>query len=348
MELLSIIYGFIVFLRNKLFDLNILKSKKVDGVKVICIGNIVAGGTGKTPAVQYFVNKYLRKNMKVGILSRGYKGKRKTDLLLVRDEEKIYCTSRESGDEAFFHAENFKVPVVVSKDRYKGAKFLKENCGVEVIIMDDGFQHRKLLKDENIVLIDATNPFGNNKFLPKGRLRESIDSLNRADEIIITKSNYVEKKEILKILEKIKKYEKKVFFAVFESDYFYKLNFENDEKFGKINSGNNKNFENKEKKENFKNRISKNIIKNKNILIFSSIANPDVFYKTIKNLLPKNVDEIKFSDHHLYSSEDFEEIQKKSKNYDFVVTTEKDAVKIDKNIENLLVLKMKFDLKKIF
>ena len=336
------IYGFIVFLRNKLFDLNILKSKKVDGVKVICIGNIVAGGTGKTPAVQYFVNEYLKKNMKVGILSRGYKGKRKTDLLLVRDEKKIYCTSKESGDEAFFHAENFKVPVVVSKDRYKGAKFLKENCSVEVIIMDDGFQHRKLLKDENIVLIDATNPFGNGKYLPKGRLRESIDALNRADEIIITKSNYVKKNEILKILEKIKKYRKEIFFASFESDYFYKLNFENDEKFGKINSENNKNFENK------KNKISKNIIKNKNILIFSSIANPAIFYKTIKNLAPKNVDEIKFSDHHLYSFEDFAEIEKKSKNYDFIVTTEKDAVKIDKNIENLLVLKMRFDLKKDF
>ena len=336
------IYGFIAFLRNKLFDLNILKSKKVDGVKVICIGNIVAGGTGKTPAVQYFVNEYLKKNMKVGILSRGYKGKRKTDLLLVRDEKKIYCTSKESGDEAFFHAENFKVPVVVSKDRYKGAKFLKENCSVEVIIMDDGFQHRKLLKDENIVLIDATNPFGNGKYLPKGRLRESIDALNRADEIIITKSNYVKKNEILKILEKIKKYRKEIFFASFESDYFYKLNFENDEKFGKINSENNKNFENK------KNKISKNIIKNKNILIFSSIANPAIFYKTIKNLAPKNVDEIKFSDHHLYSSEDFAEIEKKSKNYDFIVTTEKYAVKIDKNIENLLVLKMKFDLKKDF
>lgn len=336
------IYGFIAFLRNKLFDLNILKSKKVDGVKVICIGNIVAGGTGKTPAVQYFVNEYLKKNMKVGILSRGYKGKRKTDLLLVRDEKKIYCTSKESGDEAFFHAENFKVPVVVSKDRYKGAKFLKENCSVEVIIMDDGFQHRKLLKDENIVLIDATNPFGNGKYLPKGRLRESIDALNRADEIIITKSNYVKKNEILKILEKIKKYRKEIFFASFESDYFYKLNFENDEKFGKINSENNKNFENK------KNKISKNIIKNKKILIFSSIANPAIFYKTIKNLAPKNVDEIKFSDHHLYSSEDFAEIEKKSKNYDFIVTTEKDAVKIDKNIENLLVLKMKFDLKKDF
>ena len=146
MKLLSIIYGFIVFLRNKLYDLNIFKEKKVDGVEIICIGNIVAGGTGKTPAVQYFVQKYLEKNKKVGILSRGYKGKRETDLLLVRDEKKIYATSKESGDEAYLHALNFQIPVVVCKNRYEGATFLKEKCGVETIIMDDGFQHRKLKK----------------------------------------------------------------------------------------------------------------------------------------------------------------------------------------------------------
>ena len=128
MKLLSIIYGFIVFLRNKLYDLNIFKEKKVDGVEIICIGNIVAGGTGKTPAVQYFVQKYLEKNKKVGILSRGYKGKRETDLLLVRDEKKIYATSKESGDEAYLHALNFQIPVVVCKNRYEGATFLKEKC----------------------------------------------------------------------------------------------------------------------------------------------------------------------------------------------------------------------------
>ena len=185
MKLLSIIYGFIVFLRNKLYDLNIFKEKKVDGVEIICIGNIVAGGTGKTPAVQYFVQKYLEKNKKVGILSRGYKGKRETDLLLVRDEKEIYATSKESGDEAYLHALNFQIPVVVCKNRYEGATFLKEKCGVETIIMDDGFQHRKLKKDKNIILIDATNPFGMDDYLPKGRLRESLDSLKRADEIII-------------------------------------------------------------------------------------------------------------------------------------------------------------------
>ena len=89
LKILSLIYGSVIFIRNKLYDLNILKSKKAEGVEVICIGNIVAGGTGKTPAVQYFVKKYLNEGKKVGILSRGYKGKRKEDLLLVRNNKEI-------------------------------------------------------------------------------------------------------------------------------------------------------------------------------------------------------------------------------------------------------------------
>ena len=175
LKILSLIYGSVIFIRNKLYDLNILKSKKAEGVEVICIGNIVAGGTGKTPAVQYFVKKYLNEGKKVGILSRGYKGKRKEDLLLVRNDKEILATSVESGDEAYLHALNLKVPVVVSKDRYKGAIYLRDVCKVDIIIMDDGFQHRKLTKDKNIILIDATNPFGGNDYLPKGRLRESLE-----------------------------------------------------------------------------------------------------------------------------------------------------------------------------
>ena len=150
----------------------------------------------------------IKKNKKVGILSRGYKGKRETDLLLVRDEKNIYATSKESGDEAYLHALNFQIPVVVCRNRYEGAIFLKEKCGVETIIIDDGFQHRKLRKDKNIILIDATNPFGMDDYLPKGRLRESLDSLKRADEIIITKSNYVSREEIGKIKARLKKYQK--------------------------------------------------------------------------------------------------------------------------------------------
>ena len=317
LKILSLIYGSVIFIRNKLYDLNILKSKKAEGVEVICIGNIVAGGTGKTPAVQYFVKKYLNEGKKVGILSRGYKGKRKEDLLLVRNNKEILATSAESGDEAYLHALNLKVPVAVSKDRYKGAVYLRDVCKVDIIIMDDGFQHRKLTKDKNIILIDATNPFGGNDYLPKGRLRESLESLKRADELIITKSNYVNSESLEKIKQRLSKYEKKISIATFSEENFYNMNGEEKEL---------------------------SIVKDKKILIFSSIANPKIFYETVKRLEPSEIEEIKFEDHHLYKSEEIKNISEKGKDYDYIVTTEKDIVKINEKIDKLLILKMGFKI----
>lgn len=318
MKILSLIYGFIMFLRNKLYDYKIKKSEKVEGVEIICIGNIVVGGAGKTPAVQYMVKKYLKENKKVGILSRGYKGKREKDPFLVRDFNKIYGTPYESGDEAYLHAISLNVPVVVSKNRVEGAKYLRDNCKVDVIIMDDGFQHRKLIKNKNIILIDATNPFGNFEYLPKGRLRESLNEIKRADEIIISKSNYVDEKKLLNIKEQLKKYNKPIYIGTFEEDYLYNMKNE---------------------------KIELNKIENKNILIFSSIANPKIFFNTIKKLNPKNIEQIKFEDHHVYTEEEILEIEKKGKNFDYIITTEKDIVKINKEIFNLLVIKMEFKIK---
>ena len=317
LKILSLIYGSVIFIRNKLYDLNILKSKKAENVEVICIGNVVAGGTGKTPAVQYFVKKYLNEGKKVGILSRGYKGKRKEDLLLVRNDKEILATSAESGDEAYLHALNLKVPVVVSKDRYKGAIYLRDVCKVDIIIMDDGFQHRKLTKDKNIILIDATNPFGGNDYLPKGRLRESLESLKRADELIITKSNYVNSESLEKIKQRLSKYEKKISIATFSEENFYNMNGEEKEL---------------------------SIVKDKKILIFSSIANPKIFYETVKRLEPSQIEEIKFEDHHLYKLEEIKNISEKGKDCDYIVTTEKDIVKINEKIDKLLVLKMGFKI----
>ena len=106
------------------------------------------------------------------------------------------------------------------------------------------------------------------------------------------------------------------------------------------------NQENKIKNENnIKNeKFPLEIIKNKNVLIFSSIANPAVFYQTIKKLNPSNIDEIKFIDHHVYTNEEILEIKEKSQNYDYFLTTEKDIVKIDENIKNLMILKMEFKI----
>ena len=317
LKILSLIYGSVIFIRNKMYDLNILKSRKAENVEVICIGNVVVGGTGKTPAVQYFVKKYLNEGKKVGVLSRGYKGKRKEDSLLVRNNKEILATSAESGDEAYLHALNLKVPVAVSKDRYKGAVYLRDVCKVDIIIMDDGFQHRKLTKDKNIILIDATNPFGGNDYLPKGRLRESLESLKRADELIITKSNYVNSESLEKIKQRLSKYEKKISIATFSEENFYNMNGEEKEL---------------------------SIVKDKKILIFSSIANPKIFYETVKRLEPSEIEEIKFEDHHLYKMEEIKNISEKGKDYDYIVTTEKDIVKINEKIDKLLILKMGFKI----
>ncbi|MBP9477798.1 MAG: tetraacyldisaccharide 4'-kinase [Sebaldella sp.] len=317
MYILSIIYGVITKIRNKLYDHKILKINKVENVELICVGNITVGGTGKTPAVQYFAKKIINDKKKVAVLSRGYNGKRKSDPMIVRDENGIYATSLEAGDETYLHSLNLEIPIVVSKNRFLGAKLLKEKYNVDIIILDDGYQHRKLFRDKNILLIDATNPFGGGYLLPKGRLRESLDGIKRADEIIISKTNFVQKNIVDEITNKLKKYNKPIFLAVHKEDHFYNQSLVN---------------------------FPLETIKGKDVLLFSSIANPENFKKSILKLEPKSVKEIKFSDHHIYSDIEIEEISREAVDYDFIITTEKDIVKIKKNIENMLVLKISFDI----
>lgn len=320
MEILAILYGFFMKIRNFLYDYNIKKISKLEDVEIICIGNIVVGGAGKTPAVHYYVEKYMKQSKKVGILSRGYKGKREKDPFVVRDYNTIIGNERESGDEAYLHSLTFNTPVVVSKNRYLGAKCLKEKYNVDVIIMDDGYQHRKLYRDKNILLIDATNPFGNFKYLPIGRLRESLFEIKRADEIVISKSNYVNDRDLKEIMEKLEKYNVnnvKVNFATYIPKYFY----------------------------NFLGlKIPLESIKGKNVLIFSSIANPKIFYNTIKNINPNNIENIDFEDHYCYEEKELEKIFQMGEDFDFILTTEKDMVKINKPVEKLYFLKMEFKI----
>lgn len=320
MKFLSLIYGLIVKVRNIMYDYEIIKQKKVDGVEIVCIGNIVVGGTGKTPAVKYFTEKFIKEGKRVAILSRGYKGKRRKDPYVVRDYEKIYASVLESGDESYLYALNFNIPVVVSKNRYEGAKYLKKIYNVDIIVMDDGFQHRRLYRNKNILLIDATNPFGNFEYLPKGKLRESLIEIKRADEIIISKSNYINKKMLDEIVLKIQEYNingSLINTAVFKRKNFYNYLNEN---------------------------ISLDGIENKKVLIFSSIANPKVFLETIKELNPSEIEQLSFRDHHIYNETEVENILKKGKNYDYIITTEKDIVKLNIKEKKLLVLKMEFDL----
>lgn len=324
MRILSYIYYLITSLRNYFYDKGIFEIKKVPDVEIICIGNITVGGTGKTPAVQYFSKRLQKMGRKVAVVSRGYRGKRKREPLLVSDGMEIFATTRESGDEPFLHALNLnKIPIIVSSDRYKGCLFAKKHFGVDTIILDDGFQHRKLGRNRDIVLIDATNPFGWGELLPKGMLREDFKkAAKRASEFIITKADLVNEREV----ERIKKYLRK------------KLRKEvSTAKHGVTSlcdlKGNPKPLF---------------WIKGKRVLLFSGLANPLNFEKTVISLEPSYIERIDFMDHHNFKKRDIELIQKRAEGMQasFIITTEKDRVKLPQelNMENLFVLKIEFTL----
>ena len=320
MYLLSLIYWILTSIRNKLYDLGLLKTFGIEGVRIICVGNITVGGTGKTPAVQYLAKKYIKQGKRVGIVSRGYKGERKEDPLLVRDYEKIYGNSKSCGDEAYLHSLELAIPVMVGRDRYEACKILKERYELDIIILDDGFQHRRLRRDENVVLIDATNPFGGGKLLPKGRLREDIKGLHRATEFIITKSDLVEANKVEEIKSKLAPYGKSISVA----------------KHGPVLL----------KNQNFERNLSD--IKGKRVLLFSALANPIQFVKTIEKLEPSVVENIAYSDHYYYSEDDFACIDKKALDFgaDYIISTEKDYVKYAERYkrENLFYLKIEFEI----
>ncbi len=180
---LSWIYGACVYLRNKMFDANILKQKEFD-IPVVSVGNITVGGTGKTPRVEYIVSR-LSGSFNIGVLSRGYK--RKTRGFIMANSK----SSRNSiGDEPYqiWHKFGGVVKVAVCEKRTEGIRELSRlHPELDLIVLDDAFQHRYVKPKVSILLIDYNRPVFTDKLLPLGRLRESIHAVGRADMVIVTK-----------------------------------------------------------------------------------------------------------------------------------------------------------------
>jgi len=157
-------------------------------VFVVSIGNLTVGGTGKTPAVQSLAKWALDQGYRPAVLSRGYGGRFREGVLEVSDGRKVKTVPKESGDEPYLLAQSLPdVPVIVSKARYRGGLFACEKLFSNFLILDDGFQHVALGRDLDIVLLDASNPFGNGFCLPRGPLREPIEQLERADVCVLTR-----------------------------------------------------------------------------------------------------------------------------------------------------------------
>ena len=181
-------YGAAMHLRTRAYQTGLLKQKRLNGI-VISVGNLTTGGTGKTPMVLCIAERLAAEGKKVGILTRGYRGETRIASADAGGEE----TQREvsSSDEVQLLHERLgdRVAIGVGASRFtRGTDLAKQ--GVEWFVLDDGFQHLALARDVNILLIDATNPFGGGYLLPAGRLREPRTALARADIIVVTRSEY--------------------------------------------------------------------------------------------------------------------------------------------------------------
>jgi len=193
LRMASVPYGIVVRRRNHNYDRQVADIQRCD-VPVISVGNLTTGGTGKTPIVCLLAKRLRERGLRVAIVSRGY-GRGDAD----------------ANDEAMeLHARLPDVPHIQNPDRVAAAEVAVEELEAQIILMDDGFQHRRLHRDLDIVVIDATCPFGFGYQLPRGLLRESMDSLSRADAVLITRCQAVDPTAIESIRQTISTYNAEV------------------------------------------------------------------------------------------------------------------------------------------
>jgi len=301
----SILYGFVIYVRNRLYDLNILKSKEFD-IPVISIGNITVGGTGKTPHVEYLV-ELLKNRFEVATLSRGYKRKSK-GFRWVEANSLV----NEVGDEPIqIKHKHPEAKVVVCENRVTGVEKLLDEANTtqpDVVILDDAFQHRRITPGINILLIDYNRPIKEDLLLPVGRLREGINQMRRANIIIFSKCPDEVTPIMRRILQKdarLKPYQN-IFFTTFEY-----LPVEPVFNAPKLD-------------------LSSFKSKQYSMLIVTGIASPKPFLDYLKHY-GKEIEIVSFPDHYYYSGDDILAIHKefnlfKSKQK-IIITTEKDTIR---------------------
>ena len=296
----SYLYCFAVQIRNFLYDRKFLKCY-VSPVKIISVGNISAGGSGKTPLVINIASVLMSEGFKIALLSRGYKRKSK-GITVVYDGKNICADSEHSGDEAYMTIksllENYSgFYSLVAENRIEGVKYIENHFKADFIILDDAFQHRKIHRKRDILVIDS-NDFINRKFynkylLPAGNLREPLKNIKRAS--VVVQNDKVSPAETLPELSGFH-------LPLFHSSYSVN---------GIFNQQN-----------------EKTEIKNKNVLAFSGVANPDSFLDLIKKEGGKIYYSITFPDHQEYSRKDLDKIIRAYRKDSIILTTEKDFVKI--------------------
>ena len=299
LHLLSLPYGVGVRLRTLLFGLGLLRSKRLP-CPVISVGNLTAGGTGKTPLVMWIAKVLAEKGVPVAILTRGYKRKKASGPLL-SDGKSVFLSQEESGDEPYLMAQLLRqIPILVGKDRFRNGQLALAKFGVRAVVLDDGFQHLPLCRDLDIVLIDASLGFGDGHLLPRGILREPLSHLRRAHLFLLTK---VEDRKACKPLETQLQniHPVPIFHSHFEPVGFVGPRGEEDLR----------------------------VLQRKRMITLSGVGNPGYFSSLLNKIGINVIREIIYPDHHVYTAKDVTSLAVHMKEADGIVTTEKDMVKLE-------------------
>lgn len=310
----SWLYGAITNWRNSLYETGVFQSRSL-GVKCVSVGNITVGGTGKTPMVAFIAGVLAAAGERVCILTRGYGRENPQKRVLVSDGEKILATAEQAGDEPFELAAKLlgKAVIVADANRAAAGDWAREKFGITWFVLDDAFQHRRVRRDLDVVLLDATNPFGNGNCLPTGILREPPENLKRADAIVITRANLAE--NIAGLQTQIKKYNSRCPVFVTENKVLRLIELD---KFPTADTQDLKKTTNDEQRT------------TNNYLAFCALGNPANFFGMLRQEAFNLTATETFPDHHFYTPRDIETISAKARQTgaNALLTTAKDAVKL--------------------
>jgi len=313
----SLLYGVVVTARRSFYEKGIFKSFDL-GVPTISIGNITVGGTGKTPLVAFTAKVLAEKGEKVCILTRGYKRENENERVLVSNGEQILVNAKQAGDEPFELAQKLlgKAAVLADANRAKAGKWARENLDITTFVLDDAFQHRKVKRHLDIICIDATNPFGNKKLLPAGILREPLQNLNRAEVIVITRSNLIDEKEIANLKTEISKYNQKAKIFVAKNEIRDLIDLQ------EFHAKSQSFQENKNLNINYSPLTAH--------LAFCALGNSNAFFEQLRREKFSLAYTKAFPDHFFYSQRDIGELEKiaQQKGAQSLLTTAKDAIKL--------------------
>ena len=299
----AIIYDVVTRIRNFCFNVGIFREVSFK-IPVIVVGNLSVGGTGKTPQIEYLI-RLLNKNYKTAVLSRGYK--RKTEgYLLINNSH----SAEDVGDEPLQYFKKFtNIDVAVDANRVEGITKLIEDKSPEVVLLDDAYQHRKVKGSFYILLTKYDDLFVDDFLLPTGNLRESRSGVKRADVILVTKCpDNLSKDARNRIIQKLKKYQKKVFFTTISY---------NDKTSGRS-------------------EVLIEDLKDYDVLLVTGIANPTPLLSFL-NDKKVNFKHLKFSDHHHFLDKEInnikDEYSKIKASKKILLTTEKDYVRLENKME---------------